>query len=112
MNRGNESFANIFTEHIYAADRLTGRGGKRAAAAVLILLLALLSLHPESLNWTWNTEDTEISFFRYQKNAVKSDGWTVVEAPVTGIILPFTGDDTLYVEASCDGQNWSETAGT
>lgn len=110
MNKGNETFANIFTEHIYAADRVTGRGGKRAAGAVLILLLALFSLHSESLHWSWHTEDTGISFFRYQKNTRKSDGWTVVDSPVTGIILPFTGDDTLYVEASYDGENWSETA--
>ena len=75
----------------------------------LILLLALLPLGAsDTIEWLWHSQDERVSYYRYQLNGEEEDKWTVVDSSVTSISLPLE-DSTLYVQASYDGVNWSES---
>ncbi len=101
---------------------------------VLILGISVLGLGAEeAVRWTWNSQDGKISWFRYQLNAQEEDGWTVVDASVTSVVLPVqdmvqslpqsVAEDsvagegnaaqdvvlTLYVQSSYDGVLWSQS---
>lgn len=68
----------------------------------------------DSLIWSWEAEDEGINYYRWQRDSKKDDGWTVVGSSEREKILPaYEGLNVLYVEASYDGENWSEAkAGT
>lgn len=101
---------------------------------VLILGISVLGLGAEeAVRWTWNSQDGKISWFRYQLNAQEEDGWTVVDASVTSVVLSVqdmlqslpqsvaedsvSGEGnasqdvvlTLYVQSSYDGVLWSQS---
>ena len=101
---------------------------------VLILGISVLGLGAEeAVRWTWNSQDGKISWFRYQLNAQEEDGWTVVDASVTWVVLSVqdmlqslpqsvaedsvSGEGnasqdvvlTLYVQSSYDGVLWSQS---
>ena len=76
---------------------------------VLILLLSLLPLGASNtIEWLWHSQDGRVSYYRYQLNGEEEGKWTVVDSSVTSISLPLE-DSTLYVQASYDGVNWSES---
>ena len=101
---------------------------------VLILGISVLGLGAEeAVRWTWNSQDGKISWFRYQLNAQEEDGWTLVDASVTSVVLSVqdmlqslpqsvaedsvSGEGnasqdvvlTLYVQSSYDGVLWSQS---
>jgi hypothetical protein len=81
---------------------------KKLVSVLLILLVSGLSLYAETtLRWSWHTQDERIEFFRYQLNGEDDDNWTVVDSSVRAVVLPTSDNNTLYVQASYDGVNWS-----
>ena len=75
----------------------------------LILFLSLLPLGAsDTIEWLWHSQDERVSYYRWQLNGEEEGKWTVVDSSVTSISLPLE-DSTLYVQASYDGVNWSES---
>ena len=68
------------------------------------------TLRGDKVVWTWNNEDENVLFFRYQRDGEKEGGWTILNASTTKISLPYhEGDNWLYLQESYDGANWSES---
>ena len=83
--------------------------------SILLLLLVSVSLFAVELNmdWTWETNDEEVKFFRFQLNGEDESLWTVVDSSVTTYSengLDGTKTNTFYLQQSYDGNNWSESA--
>ncbi len=60
-----------------------------------------------TVKWAWHSHDERVKWFRYQLNAEKEDGWTVVDSTITSANFPDSEGNILYVQASFDGINWS-----
>ncbi len=81
---------------------------------VLACLLApVLAVQTMSVTWTWNHDDQDVNYYRYQMNGEIDDEWTVVPNTVLSYsateLDPYLGY-TLYLQCSYDGENWSESA--
>ena len=82
--------------------------------SIFLLLLISVSLFAVELNmdWTWETNDEEVNFFRYQINGEEESLWTVVDSSVTSYSLSGldgTKTNTFHLQQSYDGANWSES---
>ncbi len=65
----------------------------------------------DTLLWSWEKNDDGVNYFRWQRDEKRDDGWSVVDSSVNEVELPaHEGENTLYVEASYDMENWSETS--
>ncbi len=88
---------------------------KRSVLLGLFLLFALsfafaATSNTSSIQWTWSTSDENVKYFRYQLNNEDDNNWTVVDSTITSVSLETTNNSTLYVQASYDGINWSESS--
>lgn len=81
--------------------------------AMLLVLLPLSLFADEHFAvWSWNTDDPEVTAYRYQLNGQDPENWTVVSADVSQYmyyIEDTTQEYTLYVQSTYDGENWSES---
>ncbi len=65
-----------------------------------------------SLTVSW-TNDEGYSYFRYQRDEEKEDGWTVVDGSTLSVILPYhEGQNRYFVQSSFDSTIWSDSAVT
>ena len=95
--------------HLGGGTSLRALSRKSFLLIVLILLVSLFPLNAaDTIEWLWNSQDERVSYYRYQLNGEAEGKWTVVDSSVTSISLPLE-DSTLYVQASYDGVNWSES---
>ncbi len=92
---------------------------KNFKKAILAMMALVLIVSPISaaqvmnVTWQWNLEDPDVTAYRYQIGGENADGWTVVAGDVSSFsaesLDPYS-DYTLYLQASYDGNNWSESA--
>lgn len=89
---------------------------KKAILALLALAMVISSLSAAqvmNVTWQWNLEDPDVTAYRYQLGGENADGWTVVGGDVSSFsadsLDPYS-DYTLYLQATYDGENWSESA--
>lgn len=89
---------------------------KKAIFALLALALIVSPISAAqlmSVTWQWSLEDPDVTAYRYQIGGESADGWTVVAGDVNSFqaeaLDPYS-DYTLYLQASYDGKNWSESA--
>lgn len=83
---------------------------KRILAALCVVLFAVSLLSSVPVTWHWATDDEAVNYFRYR---LDSSEWVVTDNTVTSFVYEEGEpgvDYTLYLEASYDGRNWSETA--
>lgn len=72
-----------------------------------LLLFTLIPLFSSSLNWIWENSDENIKYYRY-KTALE-DEWTIVDSSITSVTTD-SSSKNLYLQASFDGVNWSDTS--
>ena len=88
---------------------------KLVYALIVLMLLAspLMAAQRMNVTWNWESDDSGITLYRYQIGAEADDNWTVVDSSVLSFeatdLDPYM-DYTLYLQASYDGEKWSETA--
>ena len=88
---------------------------KLVFALVVFVMIAspLMAAQRMNVTWKWESDDSGITLYRYQIGAEADDNWTVVDASVLSFeatdLDPYM-DYTLYLQASYDGEKWSETA--
>lgn len=84
---------------------------KRAFLLGLFLLFVISSAFAKSnatkVQWTWSSSDENVKYFRYQLNGEDDNNWTVVDSSITSVFLETKDKDSIYVQASYDGINWS-----
>ena len=81
---------------------------------IFLMLLVSLCLYAVELNmdWTWEVEDPEVNYYRYQINGQEDNSWTVVDSSVTSYSvegLDATIENVFYLQQSYDGNNWSDS---
>ncbi len=77
----------------------------------LLILFVLLPTFATDIKWSWTTNDSRTSYYRYQLNGEDDSKWTVVGSTVTNVVLPAeSGTNRLYLQASNNGVTWSSTA--
>ncbi len=89
---------------------------KKAIFALLALAMVISPLTAAqvmNVTWQWNLEDPDVTAYRYQLGGENADGWTVVSGDVSSFsadsLDPYS-DYTLYLQATYDGEHWSESA--
>lgn len=89
---------------------------KKLVMILLVLgacLLPLMAAQTMSVNWKWNHDDLDVTYYRYQLNGEAENAWTVVPADVLSYeatdLDPYSSY-SLYLQCSYDGENWSESA--
>lgn len=85
----------------------------------VLLILTLLALAitgimaaETQLIFSWETNDDEVTQYRYILDDELKGNWTVVDSSVTSVTyedFPEGVEHTLYVQATYDGENWSES---
>ena len=86
-----------------------GRGYRKVVLLCLLFFCLLSSLSAHNVEWSWNTENSEVKYYRYQLNSENTNDWTVVDSTVKSVLSPVAeGENIFYVEASYDGKTWSE----
>ncbi len=82
----------------------------KRCALVGLLFCLLPPAFPIPITWKWTSGgDSSVRYFRYQLNGEKEEGWTVVENTVGEVHLDVDTHATMYVQASYDGLNWSNS---
>ncbi len=77
----------------------------------LLFFIALTALSATSLNWKWQSDDSSIKYYRYQLDGEVDGEWTVVDGAATGVTLSSDTPVTkFYLQASYDGESWSESS--
>ena len=82
---------------------------------MIIIILSLLAFSPlfaslVALNWQWESNDEEVTSFRYRLN---DNEWVTVDPSVTEFTLTGVDQDTSYtfeIQQSYDGINYGESA--
>ncbi len=82
---------------------------------MIIIILSLLAFSPlfaslVTLNWQWESNDEEVTSFRYRLN---DNEWVTVDPSVTEFTLTGVDQDTSYtfeIQQSYDGINYGESA--
>ena len=73
---------------------------------------AAVSLYSSQIAWSWKKPGENVGYYRYQLNGEKENRWTVIDGSVESVILPSSGRNVLHIQASYDGDVWSESAVT
>jgi len=82
---------------------------------MIIIILSLLAFSPlfaslVTLNWQWESNDEEVTSFRYRLN---DNDWVTVDPSVTEFTLTGVDQDTSYtfeIQQSYDGINYGDSA--
>lgn len=87
---------------------------KVATALLLLLIFGLMPVlaNSASFTWTWKTDDSRITTYRYQLDNEIDSEWVVVDATTNNCVisgLDLNTEYTLYVQQSIDGKNWSKS---
>ncbi len=85
---------------------------KRALVLCLLFLSAVVSLYSSQIAWSWKNPGENVGYYRYQLNGENEKRWTVIDGSIENIILPSSGRNILHIQASYDGDVWSESAVT
>ncbi len=82
-------------------------------ALLITVVLPLSARKAMTVTWQWVLSDAKVTAFRYQMNGEKDGNWIVVDGRTSSYTAsgldPYL-DYTLYLQASYDGVNWSESA--
>ncbi len=82
-------------------------------ALLITVVLPLSARKAMTVTWQWVLSDTKVTAYRYQMNGEKDGKWIVVDGRTSSYTAsgldPYL-DYTLYLQASYDGVNWSESA--
>ena len=77
--------------------------------AILLVAIPVFAVEVQ-IDWSWDLEDKDVKYFRYQLDEENADDWTVVDSTVLSYTL-IEEDDTvehaLYLQQSYDGIYWS-----
>lgn len=80
---------------------------------LLTVLLSTVAAATMNVNWQWILNDPDVTAYRYQLNGEEDGNWIVVDGATSSFTAtgldPYL-DYTLYLQASYDGINWSESA--
>lgn len=80
---------------------------------LLTVLLSTVAAATMNVSWQWILNDLDVTAYRYQLNGEEDGNWIVVDGTTSSFTAtgldPYL-DYTLYLQASYDGINWSESA--
>lgn len=80
---------------------------------LLTVLLSTVAAATMNVSWQWILNDPDVTAYRYQLNGEEDGNWIVVDGTTSSFTAtgldPYL-DYTLYLQASYDGINWSESA--
>lgn len=80
---------------------------------LLTVLLSTVAAATMNVSWQWILNDPDVTAYRYQLNGEEDGNWIVVDGATSSFTAtgldPYL-DYTLYLQASYDGINWSESA--
>ena len=78
----------------------------------LFFLFASVSLFSSDIAWSWKNPGENVGYYRYQLNGEKETAWRVIDGSIESVVLPSSGRNILHIQASYDGELWSESAVT